>query len=68
MMASPAKTSAQSLKALLEVMMVALLFASYLLPIVLYPAISCVVTLMYYDLRVRREAFDLQMLSQQLGG
>lgn len=46
----------------------AILFASYLLPIVLYPAISCVVTLMYYDLRVRREAFDLQMLSQQLGG
>ena len=46
----------------------ALLFASFLLPIVLYPAISCVVTLMYYDLRVRREAFDLQMLSQQLGG
>ena len=43
-------------------------FASYLVPIVLYPAISCVLTLMYYDLRVRREAFDLQMLSQQLGG
>lgn len=43
-------------------------FASFLLPILLYPAISCVLTLMYYDLRVRREAFDLQMLSQQLGG
>ena len=42
-------------------------FASFLLPIILYPAISCVLTLMYYDLRVRREAFDLQMLSQQLG-
>lgn len=45
-----------------------LMIASYALPIILYPAISCVVTLMYYDLRVRREAFDLQMLSQQLGG
>jgi hypothetical protein len=44
------------------------LFASYLVPIIFYPAISCVLTLMYYDLRVRREAFDLQMLSQQLGG
>jgi hypothetical protein len=28
---------------------------------------SAVITLMYYDFRVRREAFDLQMLSQQLG-
>ncbi len=45
-----------------------LMIASYALPVILYPAISCVVTLMYYDLRVRREAFDLQMLSQQLGG
>lgn len=40
---------------------------SYVVPLILMPAISCVVTLMYYDLRVRREAFDLQMLSQQLG-
>jgi hypothetical protein len=46
----------------------AILVAASLLPIILYPAISCVITLMYYDLRVRREAFDLQMLSQQLGG
>ena len=40
---------------------------SYVVPVVLYPAICCVFTLIYYDLRVRREAFDLQMLSQQLG-
>lgn len=40
---------------------------SYVVPVILYPAICCVFTLMYYDLRVRREAFDLQMLSQQLG-
>ena len=46
----------------------AIQLASFVLPIILYPAISCVLTLMYYDLRVRREAFDLQMLSQQLGG
>ena len=45
-----------------------LIILSYALPIIFYQAISCVVTLMYYDLRVRREAFDLQMLSKQLGG
>ncbi|HET9387498.1 MAG TPA: hypothetical protein VFO67_20345 [Gemmatimonadales bacterium] len=37
------------------------------LPIVLTPLFSCVVTLLYYDLRVRREGFDLQVLSEQLG-
>jgi hypothetical protein len=36
------------------------------LPVVLTPLFSCVLTLLYYDLRVRREAFDLEMLSQQL--
>jgi hypothetical protein len=40
---------------------------SNVVPVILYPAISCVFTLMYYDLRVRREGFDLQMLSDQLG-
>lgn len=37
------------------------------LPILVYPIFSCIVTLIYYDLRVRREAFDLQVLGQQLG-
>jgi hypothetical protein len=37
------------------------------LPIVVMPLLSCIFTLMYYDLRVRREAFDLQILGQQLG-
>jgi hypothetical protein len=37
------------------------------LPILVMPLLSCVFTLMYYDLRVRREAFDLQILGQQLG-
>ncbi|MGH7520317.1 MAG: hypothetical protein ACREMI_03465 [Gemmatimonadales bacterium] len=32
-----------------------------------YPVISCVFTLFYYDLRVRKEAFDLEMLSRELG-
>jgi len=40
---------------------------SYVIVVLLYPALSCVFTLIYYDLRVRREAFDLQVLSQQLG-
>lgn len=41
-------------------------FAS-LLSIVLAPILPCALTLLYYDLRVRREAFDLQILSDQLG-
>ena len=38
-----------------------------LLVIVLAPILPCALTLLYYDLRVRREAFDLQVLSEQLG-
>jgi hypothetical protein len=37
------------------------------IPILLTPIFSCVLTLVYYDLRVRREAFDLEVLSGQLG-
>ena len=37
-----------------------------LVPVVLTPLLACVFTLMYYDLRIRREGFDLQVLSQQL--
>ncbi|MGH7644137.1 MAG: hypothetical protein ACREMR_00990 [Gemmatimonadales bacterium] len=40
---------------------------AHAIPMLLLPIISCVFTLMYYDLRVRREAFDLQILGQQLG-
>ena len=40
---------------------------SSLLGIVLAPILPCALTLLYYDLRVRREAFDLQVLSEQLG-
>jgi len=34
--------------------------------LLIYPVLSCVFTVFYYDLRVRKEAFDLEMLSQQL--
>ena len=45
----------------------ALAVLAALLPIVLTPLLACVFTLMYYDLRVRREAFDLELLGRQLG-
>jgi hypothetical protein len=37
------------------------------LMMLLYPLTSCVFTLLYYDLRVRKEAFDLELLSRQIG-
>ena len=45
-----------------------LLVVAAVLPVILTPVLPCVFTLMYYDLRVRREAFDLELLSQHLGG
>lgn len=41
--------------------------AAQVVQLVLLPAFSCVFTLFYYDLRVRKEAFDLEQLSQHLG-
>jgi hypothetical protein len=38
-----------------------------LVTLLVYPLISCVFTLFYYDLRVRKEGFDLEVLSEQLG-
>jgi hypothetical protein len=38
-----------------------------LLSLLIYPFSSCVFTLFYYDLRVRKEAFDLELLSQHIG-
>lgn len=35
--------------------------------LLIYPLITCVFTLFYYDLRVRKEGFDLEVLSGQLG-
>jgi len=40
---------------------------SQFLPIVCAPLFVSCLTLLYYDLRVRREGFDLQLLSQRLG-
>ncbi|HET7296875.1 MAG TPA: hypothetical protein VFI66_07010 [Gemmatimonadales bacterium] len=46
---------------------IALAALATVVPVLLTPAVAAVITLMYYDLRVRREAFDLQVLSRQLG-
>jgi hypothetical protein len=46
---------------------IVLTVAAVVLPLILAPVIAAVITLMYYDLRVRREAFDLQVLGQRLG-
>lgn len=37
------------------------------LTFVLGPILYCILTLTYYDMRVRKEAFDLEVLSTQLG-
>jgi hypothetical protein len=39
---------------------------SGLVSLVIGPLLYCVITLLYYDLRVRKEAFDLEMLSAGL--
>jgi hypothetical protein len=41
--------------------------AMSLVMMLVYPLTSCVFTLLYYDLRVRKEAFDLEVLSRQIG-
>ncbi|HYL20849.1 MAG TPA: hypothetical protein VEU74_03735 [Gemmatimonadales bacterium] len=35
--------------------------------LLMYPVITCVFTLFYCDLRVRKEGFDLEVLSRRLG-
>ncbi len=40
---------------------------SAILQLLVYPAFAAAFTLLYYDLRVRREAFDIQYLGDQLG-
>jgi hypothetical protein len=34
----------------------------------IYPILSVVSTLLYYDLRIRKEGFDLELMSRELGG
>jgi hypothetical protein len=41
--------------------------ATILVLSVLYPLIAAIVTVIYYDLRVRNEGFDLQLLAQGVG-
>jgi len=53
--------------ALLPLLLVPALIAVGLIFLFLYPFTSCVFTLFYYDMRVRKEAFDLELLSQHLG-
>jgi hypothetical protein len=45
---------------------VAALAVLRLFRIIVFPLTSCVLTLVYYDLRVRKEAFDLEHLNQQI--
>ena len=41
---------------------------SAILIIPIYPLLAVVSTLLYYDLRIRKEGFDLEMMSRELGG
>ena len=34
----------------------------------IYPLLAVVSTLLYYDLRIRKEGFDLEIMSRELGG
>lgn len=36
--------------------------------VAIYPLVATVSTLLYYDLRVRKEGFDLEVMSRELGG
>jgi len=36
--------------------------------VAIYPLVAVVSTLLYYDLRVRKEGFDLEVMSRELGG
>lgn len=45
---------------------IVLTVVSPVVSIMLAPIIPCILTLAYYDRRVRREGFDLQLLSEQL--
>ena len=40
--------------------------AASLLQVLIYPLLYCVLTVAYYDLRVRKEAFDLEVLASGL--
>jgi hypothetical protein len=50
---------------MLSVTIVGILTTILVIPI--YPLLAIVSTLLYYDLRIRKEGFDLQMMSKDLG-
>ncbi len=50
---------------MLSPMLVGILGAILIIPI--YPVLAVVSTLLYYDLRIRREGFDLELMSRDLG-
>jgi uncharacterized membrane protein len=52
--------------AMAPILMVPAVAGLSLVWLLVYPLTSCVFTLLYYDLRVRKEAFDLELLSQQI--
>src|SRR5574341_912934 len=51
--------------ALLKVLVVPAMILFALIILMIYPFTSCVLTLFYYDLRVRKEAFDLELLDRK---
>jgi hypothetical protein len=56
---APHSESPTAISALLTFLSAAVMFT-------VTPLIYCVLTLLYYDFRVRKEAFDLQMLADAL--
>ena len=56
-----------AIAAFLPALFVTVTVGSQILQLLLYPIMACAFTLFYYDLRVRKEAFDLEHLSQQIG-
>ena len=58
---------AGALAALLPVFDAYIQIGASLLQLVLFPLLPVAFTLAYYDLRVRKEAFDLEFLSAQIG-
>jgi uncharacterized membrane protein len=49
-----------------SVLMVAVLAVSGIVQMFIYPLFYCVLTVTYYDLRVRKEGFDLELLASTL--
>ena len=56
-----------AIAAFLPALFVTVTVGGQLLQLLLYPVMACAFTLFYYDLRVRKEAFDLEHLSRQIG-